>query len=51
MKYKGITRKHIRIPVQRIVLIVPVQKKDGADLAIDEDNPSLAGVGGDNEAS
>ena len=38
LKYKGITMKYIRVSVQRLVLIVPVEEQEGGDAVISDED-------------
>ena len=40
LKYKGVTRKQLRVPVQRLVLILPVEEVEGK---VDEENQDITG--------
>ena len=46
LKYKGVTRKQLRVPVQRLVLILPVEEVEGK---VNEDNQDVTGYGEESE--
>ena len=48
LKYKGVTRKQLRVPVQRLVLILPVEEVEGKD---DEENQDVTGYDEEEEVS
>ena len=48
LKYKGVTRKQLRFPVQRLVLILPVEEVEGK---VDEENQDTTGYVEEEEVS
>ena len=48
LKYKGVTRKQLRVPVQRLVLILPVEEVEGK---VDEENQDTTGYVEEEEVS
>ena len=37
-KYKGVTKKELRVPVQRLVLILPVEEAEVGTVAVDQED-------------